>query len=471
MWESGMNKSFPTRYTVEYIALSKVGADDDSLTMNQQDDQSNPWLAVENCSLITSRTCDLTNVFTDVYDSYFTQVKAVTEMDESDWSSSMEFQPFQDTKIRPVNVQILETPVGVLKINFDSPATPACIYRLGIKSVIDLHATLWYHISVFKNGELEKNREVLGSTREISVKEEVDNLQPDTQYCVSIKMFSSEEDHSDPVESKCIHSQGLRKNKVHHVLIALMIILMFGFAIILIVLYSGGFLGFFSKYGPQALNNLKHIRPVYACDNVQEKLSTLEQGCFNVKKIENIEEDSEEELMNSGEEAGYESNALNIPLHSTRSCSASSKAETDDTNTKLCDDQWCDSVPEHIFTNFNECQMTAPATMQTEGPDVESTTQTTHSRRNSSTSATSNISDVPLWSIQIQDLDFCFENCSNENLYDQKADESDITEHDLNDLVSKVSENTVTYEYEKPSASFIPSSSSLPQALHADIRC
>ncbi|XP_048396300.1 interferon alpha/beta receptor 2-like isoform X2 [Stegostoma tigrinum] len=471
MWESGINQSFPTRYTVEYIALSKVGAEDDSLTTNQKDHRGNPWLVVENCSLITSRTCDLTNVFTDVYDSYFTQVKAVTEMDESDWSFSVEFQPFRDTKIRPVNFQIMESPVGVLKINFDSPATPACIYRLGLKFVIDLHATLGYHISVYKNGELEKNREVLGSTREISVKEEVDNLQPNTQYCVSIKMFSSEEDHSDPVESKCVRSQPLRKSKVHHILIALLIILVFGFAIIFFVLYSGGFLGFFSKYGPQALNNLKHIRPVYTCNNVQEKLSTLEQGCFNVKKIDNIEEDSEEELMNSSEEAGYESNALNIPVHSTQSCSASSKAETDDIDTKFCDDQWCDSMPEHIFTNFNECQVTAPATMQTECPDAESTTQITHSRRNSSTSATSNISDVPLWSIQIQDPDFCFENCSKENLYDQKADESDIMEHDLNDLLSKVSENMVICEYEKPNVSFIPSSSSLLQALSADMRC
>ncbi|XP_043542573.1 interferon alpha/beta receptor 2-like isoform X2 [Chiloscyllium plagiosum] len=461
MWESGTDMPFPTRYTVEYIAVSKIGAENESPTMNQTDDPSDLWLAAENCSLILSRTCDLTNLFTDVYDSYFTRVKAVTEMEESDWSYSMEFQPFRDTKIRPVNIQIFENPLGVLKINFDSPATPACIYNLGLISVLDLHATLQYHISVLKNGKLEKNREVFGSTRDTSVKEQIDNLQPNTQYCVSIKMFSSEEDHSDPVETKCVLSQHVKKSQVPQILIALITILVFGLAIISIVLYKGGFLGFLNKYGPQALNNLKHLHPVCTCDNVQEKLSTLEQGCFNVKKIENIEDDSEDELMNYGEEAGYESNALNMPLHCTQRSSASSKLETDDSDTKLCDDRWCDSVPEHFLSNFDECQMTTPTTMQTECPHAESMMQATHSRRNSSTSATNNISDVPLWSIQIQDPD-CFENCSNESLCNPKIDEFDIIQHDSNDLLSKISENTVVYEYEKPSVSLISSSSSLP---------
>ncbi|XP_078416316.1 interferon alpha/beta receptor 2-like isoform X2 [Cetorhinus maximus] len=474
MWEAETDTPNNTRYTVEYFALSTLGSENYRPVENQTDDQKIPWFPAQNCSLITNRTCDLTNDFTNIYESYFAQVKAVTEMDESNWAPSEEFQPLQDTKIRPVNVHLSEIPFGVLKVNFDLPAVPPYLRDLGFKSLIAIHLALYYHITVFKNGELEEVRDMIGRTEEISVKERIENVQPDTSYCIAVKVFAYEEDHSDPMEMKCIVTQYERDLKASQTpLIFILCILGVGWLIVIVVLYKGGYLCFLIKYGPQALNNLKHTQPVYNCNTAQEKLSTLEHICFKEKKIENIEESSEDELMNSDQEAGYEPNSFAIPAqNSAQSSSASSKIGTDETSTMSCDDQLCDSVPEQFFTNLSDCQMAPTDIMQNECPDAETTsqTQTIHSRRSSSASASINVSNVPLWSIQIQDPDSCFVDFSNENVCDQEAHEPEIAEYDdlNNPLLFKVCDNAAIYQYEKPSLCDMPGTASPPQALHSD---
>ncbi|XP_067897197.1 interferon alpha/beta receptor 2-like isoform X2 [Heterodontus francisci] len=437
MWEAGTDAPFTTRYTVEYLPLSTLGTQNCPMIMNQTCDLENQWLAAQNCSLITNRTCDLSDEFTDVFESYFTRVKAVTETDESNWTSLDEFQPFRDTKIRPVNVHLSETPVGVIKIHFNVAAPPLHFSRsLEVESLIEIYARLSYRLAVFKNGKLEKNRDVFRSTKEMSVEEIVENVQPNTNYCITIKMFIYDEDHSDPLERRCIVTQYVKDDKAQTLLIVVCIL---GICLVgvVIVLCKAGFLGFLSKYGPQALNNLKHVRPVYKCNDVQEKFSTLEHVCFNERKIENIEEDCEEDLMSNDEEAGYEQNSLFIPVqNSAQSSSAFSEVETDEASTMSCDDQLCDSVSDYFSNNHNDSQMATTDIMQNECPDAEnvSQTQTIHSRKSSLTSASINISDVALCSIQIQDLDCCFVNFSNERMCDQEAQEPDIAESDdLND--------------------------------------
>ncbi|XP_041067040.1 uncharacterized protein LOC121290563 [Carcharodon carcharias] len=477
MWEAETDTPNDTRYTVEYLALSIHGSENYWPVENQTDDQKSLWFPAQNCSLITNHTCDLTNDFINIYESYFAQVKAVTEMDESKWAPSEEFQPFQHTKIRPVNVHLSEIPFGVLKVNFDFPAVPPYLRDSGFKSLIAIHSALYYHITVFKNGELEQVRDMFGRTQEVRVKERIENVQPNTSYCIAVKVFTYEEDHSDPMEMKCIVTQYERDLKASQTplqtpLIFILCILGVGLLIVIVVLYKGGYLCFLIKYGPQALNNFKHIQPVYNCYNVQEKLSTLEHVCFKEKKIENIEESSEDKLMNSDQEVGYEPNSFAKTVNSAQSCSASSKLGTDEASKMSCDDQLCDSVPEQFFTNFNDCEMAPTDIMQNECPDAETTsqTQTIHSRRSSSASASINVSNVPLWSIQIQDPDSCFVDFTNENVCDQEAHEPEIAEcDDLNNpLLFKVCDNAAIYQYEKPSFCDMPGAASLPQALHSD---
>ncbi|XP_078088930.1 interferon alpha/beta receptor 2-like [Mustelus asterias] len=472
MWEAGTDTPSTTRYTVQYLALSTLGMEQDPLSANQTDDEETSWLAAKNCSLITNRTCDLTNDFTNIYEAYFVRVKAVTEMDGSNWTSSNEFQPFENSKIRPVNFHLSEDPIGVLKVNFDIPSIPPSIPGFGFKSLLTIHSALFYHIIVFKNGQLEKIRDVLGCTMEMSV-EQVAEVQPNTHYCVTLTVFTFEEDQSDPLEMKCIATRYKREDKEPQILLTVLCVFGVGFVISIIVLCKGGYLGFLGKYGPKALSNLKHIHPVYQSNNMQVKLSTLEPVNFRKeKKIENIEEDSEEELMSSYQETGYEQNSLTIPVqNSAQSSSASSKVGTDEASTVSCDDQLCDSAVEHLFTNLDDCQLAPTDMMQNEIPDAETTSQaqTIHSRKSSSASANINVPDVPLWSIQIQDPDSCFVDFSNEKMFDQEADEPNPAEpDDLNDsLLPKVCGDPVIYQYENPSLYDIPVISSSP-VLHSD---
>lgn len=49
--------------------------------------------------LIVNRTCDLTDDFSDIYENYWPQVKAVGEMDESNWTfTDSPIQPHGDSK-------------------------------------------------------------------------------------------------------------------------------------------------------------------------------------------------------------------------------------------------------------------------------------------------------------------------------------------------------------------------------------
>ncbi|XP_072369508.1 interferon alpha/beta receptor 2-like isoform X1 [Scyliorhinus torazame] len=473
MWEAGTGTPFTTRYTVQYLALSTLGMEEHPQNVNQTNDEERAWVVVQNCSLISNRTCDLTNEFTDIYESYFTRVKAVTEMDESNWTSSNVFQPLDDSKLRPVNFNLSESTIGELKVNFDIPSIPPFIPDFGSKSFLDILFALYYSITVSKGGELEKIRDVLERTEKISVEEIFANVQPNTNYCVTIRLFTFDKDQSDPLETKCIVTQYESKVKVPQTLLIVFLCgLGVGLVMVIVVLYKGGYLGFLSKYGPQALNNLKHIHPVYNCNNVQEKLSSLEPVHFKEKKIENLEEDSEEELMNCFEEAGYEQNSLTVPVqNSAQSSSTFSKVGTDEASTMSCDDRLCDSVPGHLLTNLDDCRVAPIDVIQNDFPGAEtaSQTETIHSRKSSSASA-NNVSDVPLWSIQIHDEDCCFVDFSNENMFDQEAHEPDSVESDdlSNSLLSKVCDNPSIYQYEKPSRCDIPGTSLLPQALHSD---
>uniref|UniRef100_UPI00398E4842 interferon alpha/beta receptor 2-like n=1 Tax=Pristiophorus japonicus TaxID=55135 RepID=UPI00398E4842 len=465
MWEAGIDAPFGTNYTVEYLPLNALI----ELSANPCGPE-NQWLVAQNCSLITNRSCDLTDDFSDINESYWARVKAVTEMDESNWTCLDEFQPHQDTKIRPINIHLAETPVGVLKINFDTAAPPPHISRsLEVKSLMDIYGSLYYQIDIFKSGELEKNRNVFRHTDDMSVEEIVENVQPHANYCVTIKMFKFEEDRSDPLEMKCIVTQYVKDDKVpvpQTLLIVALCILGFGLVICITLLYRGGCLGIINKYGPQALNNLKRARAVYSCNDVQDKISTVENVCFKEKKIQYIEEDSEEELMNSDEEAGYEHNSLPVPVqNSSHSSSAFSKG-TDGASTMSCDDQLCDSGPEHFSTDLNDCQMAPTDLKQNECPDTEtmSQMQEIHSRKGSSAS------DVPLCSVQIQDTDSCFIDFANETMHDLEALKLDTAEiDDLRECLRyQVCENAGNYQSENRSLCDVPGHSSLPQALHSN---
>ncbi|XP_067849309.1 interferon alpha/beta receptor 2-like isoform X2 [Heptranchias perlo] len=455
MWEAGANAPFNARYTVEYLSFS---------TQSQ-------WLAMQNCSLISNRTCDLTDEFSDINESYWARVKTVTEMDESNWTFLEEFQPHRDTKIRPVNVRLAEAPVGVLKINFDSAAPPPPISRsIEVDSLIDIYATLKYHLAIFKSGKHEKDRDVLGLTEEESVEVIVENVQPNTNYCVTIKMFFYEEQHDDPLEIRCIVTHYTMDDKaLQALLIFALCLLGVSLFIIIVVLYKGGCLGFLNKYGPQALNNLKHISAVYNYGDVQEKFSTTEHVIFSEMKTQDIEEDSEEELMNS-DEGGYEHNSLPVLVqNSAQSSSAFSKVGIDGASTMSCGDRLCDSVPEDFFTDLDNCQMAPANIMQNECSytETKSQIQTIHSRRSSLASANINIFDVPLCSVQIQDSDCSFVNFSNEQMCDKEVCEPDID--DLgNSLISEVCDDTVIYHSEKSSLCDVPGCSSFPQTLYSD---
>ncbi|XP_051870738.1 interferon lambda receptor 1-like [Pristis pectinata] len=455
-WEAGADAPLTTRYTVEYFSLSAAGES---------------FRAV-NCWLIVNRTCDLTDEFSDIYGNYWPQVKAVVGNDESNWTTmDIAFQPYDDTHIRPLNVQLVESPLGVLNVTFDIAAAPPLISQsLDVKSLIDIYMKLRYHITVYKDGKLEKSRDLLKITSETSIEEIFENVEPNTKYCITINIFYLKEQHSDPLERKCIITQYAEEDEgteVSRTLLAAGFCILGIVLIIIMLLYKAGCLSFLSTYVPQSLKNLKYTHAIHNYNDTQEKFSTMGHVCVSKEKMQDVEEESEEEELSNVAESAYEHNSLPITMQDSAQSSLFSDKATDGTSAVACDDQQFNS-----FTNFDNCLMAPTDVMQNESTETEimSQLQINHSRKSSSSPASVDTSDVPLCSVQIQDSDCCFVEFSNEQMCDQETCESNTTENNemTDSLTSEVYDNTVFYQSENPVQCDVSDCSSLPLVLHSN---
>lgn len=455
MWEAGPDTPLNTRYTVKYISYS----------------EPDELVAAENCVLIVNRTCDLTDDFSDIYENYWPQVKAVGEMDESNWTfTDSPIQPHGDTHIRPINVQLVESSVGVLNVSFEIAAPPVLIsHNLNVKSLIDIYMKLKYRIGVYKDGKLDKNKELLTITSKRNINEIFEGVEPNSTYCITINIFCLQEKYTDPLEMKCIITQFVNEDKGTEVPSALLVsgvCIIVAVLIIIVVLYKTGGLAFFSMYVPQSLKNLKYTHATHNYNNVQEKFNIIDRVCVSEVKMQPIEEESEEKLIDNEEESAYECHFMPVNIQdSAQSSSLVSDNRTD--GTVACNDQQVDS-----FTNFAECEMIPTDVTQNECTDTEITSQLkiNHSRKSSLSSASVSTSDVLLCSVQIQDPDCSFVDFSNVRTCDQEASESNNAgTNDLSDsLTSDVFVNTEFYQSVKPVQCDIPSCSSLRQALHSN---
>ncbi|XP_078265753.1 uncharacterized protein LOC144598963 isoform X2 [Rhinoraja longicauda] len=456
MWEAGPDTPLNTRYIVEYLSFSAP----------------EQLVAAENCVLIVNRTCDLTDDFSDIYGNYWPQVKAVGEMDESNWTTmDSPFQPHEQTHIRPINVQLAESPVGVLNVSFDIAAPTVLISRnLNVKSLIDIYMKLQYHIGVYKDGKLDKNRELLTITSKTSINEIFESVEPNSKYCITINIFYLKEKNTDPLEMKCIVTQFVNEDKGTEAPTALLVssvCIIAAVLIIVVILYKTGVLAFFSMYVPQSLKNFKYTHATHNYNDVQGKFNIIDRVCVSEVKVQPIDEESEDELIDNGKETAYERNFLPITMQdSAQSSSLVSDNRTDGTCVVACNGQQFDS-----FTNFSECEMLPTDAIQNERTDTEIMSQLKIdlSRKSSLPSASVNPSDVPLCSVQIQGPDCSFVDFSNVQTCDQDTCESNIGEtNDLSDsLTSDVYVNTAFYQSAKPVQCDIPSCPSFPQALHS----
>ncbi|XP_072901155.1 uncharacterized protein [Hemitrygon akajei] len=451
-WEPGEDAPLTTRYIVGYFSYSA------------------PHQFFNACILIVNRTCDLTDSFSDVYGNYWPRVKAVTKNDESNWTDvDHYFQPYEDTRIRPLNVELMESLDGDLNVTFDIPTPPSLIARnLNVQSFLDIYMALDYHITIYKDGKLEENRDVLKTTSEMHVEEIYEKVEPNTEYCITINVYFLKEE-TDPLERKCIITQNAKKDEGTEASPTLLVAIFFIFGamlVILLLLYKAGCLTYLSTYVPQSLKNLKYTHATYNYNDMQEKFSVMDHISVQEQKIQGIEEESEEESI-TNEEAGYEQNFLPIPMQdSAQSSSLFSDGRTDGASAVVSDDQQCDS-----FTKFDNCLMAPTEVMNDDcvETDLMSQLQMNHSRKSSSSSASVNASDVPLCSVQIQDPDCCFVEFSNEQMCDQESRESTITENnDMSDLLnSKVYDDTELHHSENPVQCDIPDCS-FPQTIQSN---
>ncbi|XP_062906534.1 interleukin-10 receptor subunit beta-like [Mobula hypostoma] len=452
-WEPGEDAPLTTRYIVGYFSYSALHQ------------------SFNACILIMNRTCDLTDSFSDIYGNYWPRVKAVTKNDESNWTDmDHQFQPYEDTRIRPLNVELMESLVGVLNVTFDIPTLPPLIaHSLSVQSLVDIYMTLSYHITIYKDGKLEKNRDVLKMTSETQVEEIFKKMEPNTEYCFIINVYFHKE-KTDPLERKCIITQYAEKDEATEASATLLVVVFFLFGAVLIViliLFKTDCLTLLGTYVPQSLKILKYTHSTYYYNDVQEKFSVMDHISIQEQKIQGIEEESDEESINI-EESGYEQNTLPMTMQdSAQSSGLFSDGRTDGASAVASDDQQCDS-----FTKFDDCLMAPTEAMKNDcvETDLMSQLQMNHSRKSSSSSANIDTSDVPLCSVQIQDPDCCFVEFSSEQMCDQESCESTTTENiDMSGLLnSEVYESTELHHSENPGQCDIPDCSSLPQTIQSN---
>ncbi|XP_042190494.1 interferon alpha/beta receptor 2 [Callorhinchus milii] len=416
-WEAGDPGSVATNYTVEYMyfktrAATIFSGNRDSVDISLPRGNGEVWQATQNCSHISTQMCNLTNEFGDFSAIFFVRVKAITEAEESNWTITEDFQPRRDTNLRPVNVHLVGSR-GAFKINFDFATPPTIIKNGGIDSLLDIFGQWKYHIIIARNGTIEEHRDLQGSTDEQSVSKIVEDVEASTNYCVTIKIFSSNEKPSNPSEKRCIVTHPVMDSGESLWLWMLFstCLLCIGLLIFIITLCKGGFLGCLTKYIPQSLSNLKQVSHVYNYSDVEENISNLDHVALNLNYLNenkmNIQEDNGTELISSDDEDGYEPHSL--PVKFQKNTDSENPVETDEASFKPFDDQPTDEFTEEFCTHPNDYRIVPTEAIHSECEGSETKSQVlTDPELSSSAAAGIDIVNISLCSVQIEDMDRFF---------------------------------------------------------------
>ncbi|KAM5180796.1 interferon alpha/beta receptor 2-like [Mantella aurantiaca] len=212
----------------------------------------------DNCSNITTRRCDLTKVFTEIFRCYRVQVRSVRSVERSDPSLlSSEFSPLS-TVVGPPIVDVVAAGSGI-NVSISLPISYLWNKAEGrFDSILKAYPAIDYEIY------LEPSTEFAISKAGVSVERvtiPIPSLFPSTTYCVSVSMQSENMEPSVTSPKKCAVTKGSQvkgDNKVYWIVagVILFIILL----LLLIFLDQAGYISKKRIFTPNVLASLPDSR-------------------------------------------------------------------------------------------------------------------------------------------------------------------------------------------------------------------
>uniref|UniRef100_A0ACB8GD94 Uncharacterized protein n=2 Tax=Sphaerodactylus townsendi TaxID=933632 RepID=A0ACB8GD94_9SAUR len=159
---------------------------------------TNKWIKNSECKNISQTWCDLSYETYDHKEQYHARVKAISNGNCSGWAESARFNPFTDTKIDPPAFSLSSTENSISVI-----VTPPQKWWRGPEEepeyLHQIYPSLQYNVTVF-NKKIKKRWTFCIKNNSL----EVQQLEPNTGYCVTVQIYITPLLLSGFSEERCI---------------------------------------------------------------------------------------------------------------------------------------------------------------------------------------------------------------------------------------------------------------------------
>ncbi|KAM9000672.1 interleukin-22 receptor subunit alpha-2-like [Sarcophilus harrisii] len=125
------------------------------------------WKTKEECWGIRELFCDLTNEMSDVKESYYARVKAVSAGIHMNWSTTKRFNPWWETKIGAPSLKMIQSNKSIQLI-LQAPNSPYK-NKAGRNISIQHYYELVYRMSVANNSQDKKQKVYEGPSHEVEM--------------------------------------------------------------------------------------------------------------------------------------------------------------------------------------------------------------------------------------------------------------------------------------------------------------
>nr|XP_033803995.1 interferon alpha/beta receptor 1 isoform X2 [Geotrypetes seraphini] len=162
---------------------------------------SRGWQKLSGCLRVSATICDFSSSKLDFLKKYRLRIKAEEGEKNSEWSSAIKFVPYEIAEIGPPDIQV-EAVDGLIRINISAPGNSD-------KTPMWEASDFSYWVEFWKNNSTEQKQKKL-----VHYNDRIDNLDPNTTYCLKIKALLNGEKESAFSPVHCVHTENADANKV-----------------------------------------------------------------------------------------------------------------------------------------------------------------------------------------------------------------------------------------------------------------
>ncbi|XP_030058019.1 interferon alpha/beta receptor 1 [Microcaecilia unicolor] len=162
---------------------------------------SRDWQKLSGCLRVSATICDFSLAKLDFLKKYKVRVKAEEGERSSEWSSAIKFVLYEIAEIGPPEVQV-KAEYKLIRINISAPGSSD---KTQMWDASDFN----YRVEFWKNNSTEQQLKLADFA------ERIDNLEPNTTYCLKIKaLLYTGEKESAFSPTYCVHTESEDANKV-----------------------------------------------------------------------------------------------------------------------------------------------------------------------------------------------------------------------------------------------------------------